>query len=139
MFFTFILISSAADRDLSKHKVEGDTFIQGRASFREQYGAGDRKLNRKETLDGYVSRVASNTFEREQYTRFVQENEDKSMPHRTRGESYEKSARVSRKTVGHSYADWTEGKHNSKESGGGSVIAFIVFLTIVIIIVRKFT
>ena len=47
-----------------------------------------------------------------------------------------KPTRATRESgVGNSYAEWTSGKNSSDKSGGGFV--FIVFLTIIVIIVRK--
>ena len=134
MYFFF---SSAADRDISKHKVEGDAFIQGRASFRGQYGDGDRRLIRKEKLDGYVTRVTTTTFEKQQLEKLAP---SMAAPTHMDGKvRFVKPARTSRQELGHSYTEWTEGKSDREESGGGSILIFIVFLIIVIIIVRKLT
>ena len=130
--------SSAADRDASKHVVEGDDFIQGRAAFREQFGeqGRQRSLRRKETLDGYVTRVTTRTFDKEQ-----EEKGAKSHDVPTTVDGYVRKTpppRMTRQRVGSSYSEWSEGGLEREKSGGGGKFGFFIFiLTIVILIVRK--
>ena len=134
--------SSAADHEASKHKVEGDAFIRGRAAFREQFaGRGDSKISKKEKYDRYVANVTSDIFQKLQdekntkssYGPNAVDKEGKCTQSRL------KPNRVDRtRHVGHSYADWTEGSDNGK-SGGKSVIIIIVFMTLLAIIIRKLT
>lgn len=48
---------SAADVEIAKHKVDGDTFIQGRAAFREEFSEDPKssKLGRSLSSNGRVN------------------------------------------------------------------------------------
>lgn len=131
-------LSSAADREVSKHKVDGDAFIQGRAAFREEFSDSSKRLSRTERLDQFVVSTTRQKFLNSQL-----EKKEKSAASPNSIDEAGKSVvdwgrpeRLSRKSqVGHSYSDWTDGR-NDKESSGGPVV-FVVLLIIMIVIVRK--
>lgn len=132
--------SSAADRDLSKHKVEGDAFIQGRAAFREQFGSGHKKLSKTERLDSYTTRATSRSFNKAKDERTLA---SQARPNATDEQGrcvvqWPKPSRATRQSaVGNSYAEWTSGNSARDKKGGGGGFVMIVFLAILIIIVRK--
>ena len=123
---------------MSRHKVDGDAFIQGRAAFREQFGGGSKKLSKTERLDGYIVRAASKSFN---FAKDERDARSMAKPNTIdeQGRSVvqpHKPVRATRESgVGNSYAEWTSGKSSSDKSGGGFVL--IIFLTIIVIIVRK--
>ena len=129
--------SSAADHDASKHEVDGDAFIRGRAAFRDEFGGGSRRLSKKEELDNFTQRVTRLSFKNDQDAKknpcslpanAIDKDgkpvHNRMRPSRALRQSYE----------GQSYEHWTD---TDKTSGGGSVLKFFVILTIVMIIVRK--
>merc|ERR1711894_516224 len=59
-------MSSAADHDASKHEVDGDAFIRGRAAFRDEFGGGSRRLSKTEELDNFTQRVTRLSFKNDQ-------------------------------------------------------------------------
>lgn len=130
-------LSSAADREASKHKFEGDAFIQGRAAFKEEFEGSVGRISRTERLDKYIVAKTSQRFERN-----ISEKQAESMAKPTGTDAQGKGVvdwgkpvrHKRRENVGHSYTDWTEGK-NEKSSGGS--VAFIVILIIVIAIARQ--
>jgi len=130
-------LSSAADREASKHKFEGDAFIQGRAAFKEEFEGSVGRISRTERLDKYVVAKTSIRFKMN-----IHEKQEESLARPTVTDAQGKNIvdwgkpvrHRRREHVGHSYTDWTEGK-NEKSSGGS--VAFIVILIIVIAIARS--
>ena len=130
--------SSVADREASKHKVDGDAFIQGRAAFREEFSETSKRLSRTERLDKFVVSTTRKKFLDSQ----IEKNEKSSASPNSMDKEgkcvvdWGRPERATRRShVGHSYADWTDGRNN-KESSGGTV-GFVVLLIVIIVIVRK--
>jgi len=129
-------MSSAADRDATKHTFEGDAFIQGRAAFKEEYGSG-KKISNRQNLDRFVIHARKSQFIKTQQIKLAP-----SVAQPTRADAqgrqhvdWGKPARHTRGSLGHqSYADWTDGTNN--KGGSGGVAVFGVILIIVIVIFR---
>lgn len=127
-------MSSAADRDATKHTFEGDAFIQGRAAFKEEYGSG-RKISNRQNLDRFVIHARKTQFIKTQG-----EKQAPSLAAPTRADEqgrnyvdFGKPARHTRGNLGHqSYADWTDGTNNKGGSGGFAVFGVILIIVIVI-------
>jgi len=127
-------MSSAADRDATKHTFEGDAFIQGRAAFKEEYGSG-KKISNRQNLDRFVIHARKTQFIKTQG-----EKQAPSLAAPTRADEqgrnyvdFGKPARHTRGNLGHqSYADWTDGTNNKGGSGGFAVFGVILIIVIVI-------
>jgi len=128
--------SSAADREASKHKFEGDAFIQGRAAFREEFSGSGRRLTRRDELDKFVTRTTSETFALRQ-SKLQAESELAPTAVDEHGRSVRPRSlpeRFSRPT----YSDYSNpGFTAQKTKSGGGGIMTIVVLALVIVIIRK--